>query len=253
MGQQYLKPPGRCQPGWVDAGLDRLAALLPARCVVCGQRADWRAGDGALCRPCLAGLPTNAGACSGCGLPSAEPFSGSRCPDCHFQPPPWQCCHAPLRYDFPVDRLVLQLKFGRDLAAGRALAAAMARAGPPPAPRDAVLVPVPLHRLRQWRRGYNQAAEIAGHLCRATGWPVNAGALKRVRRTRAQSGLHARQRRHNLEGAFSWRSRQPPPPVVILVDDVMTTGSTLGACTAALRRAGARRVLLWVAARSVRQ
>ncbi len=250
VAEQYLNPPGVCQPGrprWPAAVCGLLDALLPPRCVLCGDPADTADGDGALCRPCLAGLPGNPGACPRCGLPE----SGEGCRDCRIIPPPWRHVQAPIRYDFPIDRLVRRLKFGRDLAAGRALAAAMAWAGPPPVRGSAVLVPVPLHGFRRWRRGYNQAAEIALHLSKATGWPVDAGSLKRVRHTRAQSGLHARQRKTNLDGAFAWRAGRPIPDTVVLVDDVMTTGATLDACTRVARRAGARTVVLWVAARAL--
>ncbi|WP_191621313.1 ComF family protein [Marinihelvus fidelis] len=252
VGEQYLDPSPGCQPRaarWRRAGAILLDALLPAHCVLCGDRAHPGPGDHTLCRPCLHGLPGNPGACLGCGLP--HDGDSRCCRDCRLRPPPWDHVMAPLRYDFPVDRLVRQLKFARDLVSGRALAAAMAFAGPPPATGRPLLVPVPMHGFRRWRRGYNQAAELSLHLARATGWPLRTGSLIRTRHTRAQSGLGKRARRHNLDGAFDWRGPMPTRATVVLVDDVMTTGSTLDACARTAYRGGAQSVMLWVAARAL--
>lgn len=243
------------------------------RCLLCGGGA---ASDN-VCPPCLDGLPWNDDACPGCGLPLAVTEKsggesgrdgvdhlGQRCAACRARPPPWDAVVAALRYDFPADRLVRRLKFGHDPAAGRVLAAAMCRHPPSgDEPRHATdhvpptfgvgpqLVPVPLHWFRHWRRGYNQAAELGLHLRAATGWAMIATGLRRTRHTRAQSGLGARARRRNLGGAFAWHGPPLAECRVVLVDDVMTTGTTVGECADTLKRAGAGRVDVWVAARAV--
>ena len=82
--------------------------------------------------------------------------------------------------------------------------------------------------------------------------PVQPGLLRRVRRTRAQSGLDARHRRKNLEGAFALFSIHGRMEYdhVALVDDVCTTGETLAACTRVLQQAGVSTISVWVAARA---
>lgn len=115
-------------------------------------------------------------------------------------------------------------------------------------PRPDLIVPVPLHAVRRRERGYDQAALLARAFARQAGAP-DVPALSRVRATRQQSRLGARERAENLADAFralepGWvRGRQ-----VALVDDVATTGSTLAAAAQALKDAGARGVEAWTLA-----
>lgn len=115
----------------------------------------------------------------------------------------------------------------------------------------ALLVPVPLHPVRLRSRGFNQALLLARPLGRALGLPVAPRALRRIRRTQAQPGLGAAERRVNLAGAFVVCH---PATVsgrhVVLVDDVLTTGATANACAGALRAAGASRVDVYTAGRA---
>jgi ComF family protein len=115
-----------------------------------------------------------------------------------------------------------------------------------------VVVPVPLHWRRRWRRGYNQADRIARSLAARLGVPCRA-ALRRRRATRPQVGLPRTERLLNPRGAFAPRRRSvfgAGPAAdrslagrrVLLVDDVVTSGGTMGAAAEALLAAGAERV-----------
>ena len=103
---------------------------------------------------------------------------------------------------------------------------------------DAV-VPVPLHWLRRWKRGYNQAEVIASGVAECLGIPMRPDILRRVRRTRTQTRLSIAEKRANVSGAFAIPAKPPAEPTpfrhILLVDDVFTTGSTLFACFTALR------------------
>lgn len=115
--------------------------------------------------------------------------------------------------------------------------------------RPQALVPIPLHRGRLRRRGYDQSLELARPLARQLGVPLRDDLLRRVRATAAQSRLDAGARRRNLRGAFAVSAGAAAPSHVALVDDVMTTGATARSAATALLRAGVRRVDVWVRAR----
>jgi ComF family protein len=156
--------------------------------------------------------------------------------------------HAACVYSAPLDGLLPRFKFHLDLAAGRLLAQLLTEACAD-APRPQALVPVPLHRARLRRRGYDQALELAKPLARALDLPLQSRLLQRVRPTVPQSELSAAARRRNLRDAFAVDVVAALPAHVVLVDDVMTTGATLHAAARALRRAGVARVDAWVCAR----
>ena len=223
-------------------------SLLPRHCVMCGLPS----GDLNLCLPCRDDLPRNTDCCRQCALPI--PFSpGALCGDCLARPPPWSQAIAPLLYDFPVDRLVCRYKFNGSLACGSALAAELSLAVEEQCKElPALLIPVPLHRGRQFLRNFNQAELIARSVGRHVGVKAETGVLRRQRHTRAQSGLDARARRRNLRGAFRLGRRTDTlrRRHVALVDDVLTTGATLAACTGVLKRAGVKQVSVWVVARA---
>lgn len=227
--------------GWLSALIE---LVLPPHCLACG--APGQPGRD-LCAGCEGDLPWNRCACQRCALPlpRVEPVCGA----CLDQPPPWSRAVAPFAYAAPLDRLVQQMKFGGRLAAARLLGGllldALREHGEPWPDR---LVPVPLHTARLRERGYNQALELARPLAAGLGLPLAHGALRRVRATAAQTGLGARQRQRNLEAAFV--AARLTGLRIALIDDVMTTGSTLKACTRALLAAGAREVEVWVLARA---
>ena len=143
-------------------------------------------------------------------------------------------------------------KYGRVKTVRRPLGELLATALPRDERFDAV-VPVPLHWRQRWQRGFNQSELLARGIARRRGVPVIA-ALRRVRHTATQTGLSNTSRRRNVAGAFEVRHRRPVAGKrILLVDDVMTTGSTVAACAAALRRAGALRVVVLTVARADRR
>jgi ComF family protein len=113
-----------------------------------------------------------------------------------------------------------------------------------------VVVPVPLHAARLRERGYNQAALLARELARRIGLPLNERVLVRQRATTPQVGLDARQRRENVQDAFSCSSNDLAGKRVLLIDDVCTTGATLEACAVALYGGGAGSVQALTLARA---
>lgn len=103
------------------------------------------------------------------------------------------------------------------------------------------LIPVPVHRSRLLKRGYNQAEEIALRFQKELRIPVDTTLLLRNRKTKAQKALGNESRALNLYKAFSASGRSPYK-TVILIDDIYTTGATAEACTRVLLSAGVEKV-----------
>ncbi len=208
-----------------------LSPLAPPGCVACGEHA---AGSEPLCGRCRRALPW---------LGSAH----TRIAD---SLPLW----APVAHEGPARALVAALKFRGAVALAGTLAAQIVAAAPPgwlepgaeaqpPGARDPapVLVPVPLHRARRRRRGFNQAELIAAQIASRTGLGV-ADPLRRTGPPVRQVGRGRTERRRSIEDAVAVRRGALVPWTALLVDDVATTGATLAACAAALRAAGAVRI-----------
>ena len=215
---------------------------LPLRCLVCSEPG----ADGMdLCHACYAALPWNDHACPVCALPLPEGAPVASCGMCLHDAPLQTAAAATFVYAAPVDQLILRFKFHNDLAAGRLLSQLMLQRVPPFLTEP--LMPMPLHRKRLRKRGYDQALELTRPLAREMCLPLWQG-LARKRATAAQSGLDAEARQQNMRDAFAVRFA--PPKALILVDDVMTTGATLQAAVHALQGYGLRRATLWVCART---
>jgi ComF family protein len=223
---------------------------LPPRCPACGiitpepHRfcfACWQAltflGD-----PC----------CARCGLPFPYGDSTGECGRCLAEPPPFDRLRAAVAYGDVARTVVLKLKYSGRPGLAETLARFMLRHLPEEGDGEPkpLLVPVPLHRWRIWKRGYNQAALIASALSRRARIEAAPDILRRTRATPPLKGLGRRERALTVRGAFKvteeGRKRLAGRPV-ILVDDVFTSGATAGACAKALRRAGASSVsvLCW--------
>lgn len=115
------------------------------------------------------------------------------------------------------------------------------------------VIPVPLHRIRKWRRGYNQAEVIAKELADALEARLGADVLRRVRRTHSQTSLDAQARIRNVANVFRIRHLPSAPRHLLIVDDTFTTGATLAACFSVLRTALGPDVRISVATLSVVQ
>jgi ComF family protein len=243
--------------GLVRSGtVQPLAALfdlvLPPRCAGCGVIVD---GDGRFCGPCWQGLRFIAAPqCASCGEPFAyDRGADAQCGACLATPPAWDRARAALAYEGPARTALLRFKLADRQHLAGMMVPHMARAGAALLGPDALLVPVPLHRWRLWRRGFNQSALLARGLARAGLGQLAVDALVRVRATRPSVGLNPSERAANVKGAFRLASSaRVQGRAVVLIDDVLTSGATASACALALHKAGAATVDVLTWARVVR-
>ncbi|WP_246205934.1 ComF family protein [Fulvivirga aurantia] len=106
-----------------------------------------------------------------------------------------------------------------------------------------VIVPVPLHKTKLRRRGYNQSAQFAEGLSKSLNIPIDLSLLKRTKKTATQTKKTRVERWQNVEEIFKVSKKKKLTDLrVILVDDVITTGSTIESCAIALLGAGAASV-----------
>ncbi|MCA1688828.1 MAG: ComF family protein [Actinobacteria bacterium] len=221
-------------PDALQPYVSALADLFyPQRCVGC----DRRASD-LLCRTCFEALPhIGRPFCARCGMPTA--FETFVCDECKGVDFGFESARAPLRYEGVGKEIVHTLKYQGYTTVVERLAAPLMLGILDAGDRFDAVVPVPLHRSRLRRRGFNQAELLARGVAEKINAPVS-GTLQVVRRTRDQVELSAAGRRANVEGAYSARYRVRGK--VLLIDDVFTTGATMSACAGTLLRAGAKEV-----------
>ena len=227
-----------------------LDLALPRLCAACREPVD---GQG-LCPACWSKLSfITRPYCERLGIPFVyDPGPGILSMEAIADPPAYRRARAAVRFDDISRALVHALKYGDRLDLAPMMGRWLGQAGRELLAEADALVPVPLHWRRQWARRFNQSAMLAAAVSTASGVPVAAGVLKRVKPTAQQVGLSRSERAANVQGAF----RVPPEAKaavagrrLVVVDDVLTSGATVEGCAKALLRAGAANVDVLVFAR----
>ncbi len=235
--------------------------VFPPECAWCAQSLD---SQDRLCELCRGRFVSDYYRCQVCAtpLPSVVPNQDCfRCRQskCHFSQ---VVTLAPYRGD--IRRAVIMMKRKRFELLRQAIAELLAEVlladvrtnpglcgDPPPKNEDPLLIPIPYH----WTHGLSSAAATAECLCRAisakTNWPIALRAVRRIRKTEKQGLLSWSERAANVHNAFSVISPQTVAnKSIFLVDDVLTCGATAGELARLLKKAGAAKVIVVVAARA---
>jgi ComF family protein len=219
--------------------------VFPPRCPLCGEGLTAQPG---LCAACwnelvIPGEP----ACALCQRPFGDSVSAaSVCAPCLAAPPRHDGVAAGTLYNDTSRRLVLAFKHGGRIALAPMLARLIS-ARLPFVDGEWLVVPVPLHRWRLWRRGFNQAALLGREIARQRGAELVVDALHRRKATPVLGGLGRKARSRALAGAIAVELRRQTKVSgrkIVLVDDVLTSGATSDACVSALKRAGAEKVVI---------
>lgn len=194
--------------------------------------------------------------CVVCGFPfDFEIEKGACCASCLESRPPFESARAAVKYNDASRRLVLGFKHGDQMHMARTFIPWLKAAGAQMLPEADYIMPVPLHRLRLFRRRYNQSAVIARDLARQSDISALLDALLRTRATPPQGRLSAKDRHKNVKSAFVVNPAHVAKiqgKTIVLIDDVYTTGATVKECTKALLGAGAHKVHVLCVARVVK-
>ncbi len=221
--------------------------LFPGQCILCLDAAP---SGCLLCAPCTDELPLNDRGCNRCGKPL--PVSTPLCGECQKSPPAFDSVRTLYRYTTPVDHLIHQLKYDGKLHLARLFGEQLRAAAPGWVRKTGMpdlILPVPLHRSRMRKRGFNQSIEVARLAAKHLGIKLEYELVKRIRKTEPQTELPLKKRKRNVRGAFAVNGSLKGLSVVI-VDDVITSGHTVGELARVLKVAGAKQIWVWGIARA---
>lgn len=230
--------------------------LLPRVCIICGKKL--MLDEEHLCLGCRLGLPftyywdrthnpmaDKFNAILQSGLEAAWAEEGESMEICRdHERYAYACALFFYRSDAEFSRITQEIKYYGNISIGQHFGLMLGkRMAACNHFRDAsMVIPVPLHWRRKWKRGYNQAEVIADAVAAGLGVPMRTDLLARTRHTKTQTRLDVAGKAANVNGAFKVRDTDAALGLaessaghIILVDDVFTTGATLNACHTALR------------------
>lgn len=226
----------------LQAAADAAVTLLfPRRCPVCDQPVKpWNA---LICRECAPKLTyVRSPRCFKCGKHIGD-GGKEYCDDCASRPHLFDSGRALFSYR-SVSASIARFKYhGRREYAACYAACMQEQLGDfIRSCRADALVPVPLHKSRLRKRGYNQALALAEELSARTGIPVCGDLIERAKKTTPMKDLSAAERQNNLKKAFKILRNDVELNIIIIIDDIYTTGSTIDAMSRELKKAGVERI-----------
>lgn len=227
--------------------------IFPPQCISCRELVE---ETGGLCSVCWEQIEfLSQPQCHVCGFPFELHIEGeTTCGNCIKRRPYYNMARAVFAYDDKSSGLIIGFKYSDKIYASDPFARWMVRAGGDMIKESDMVIPVPLHRMRLFKRRYNQSALLAHSIARLTALEVRTDILLRRKNTKPQAGMTYSQRMTNVTGAFGINSKYKDAikgKTILLIDDVITTGATIEACTRTMLRAGAKNVNVLTLARTV--
>lgn len=240
---------------WLQAALD---FVFPAECTYCHKFS----GDDRVaifCQSCWDKIAIISGpVCPQCGQPYVSEVALQKTPHfmcgaCRTRKIFFDRAVTTAYYETVLKEAIHQFKFNHKTGLGKHLAQLMIDhlSEELAISQYHAILPVPLHKIRQRRRGYNQSAILARHIARHYQIPLIVNNLVRIRYTDSQALLKGQKARQaNVKNAF--RVTHPTSLCdkhVILIDDVLTTGATVNECSKTLKEAGVKSILVFTLSR----
>ncbi len=225
--------------------------LYPANCVLC--KTPLLVAEMHVCRLCSKKIqPLAQPLCLKCARP-IPPFDGhASCASCRSERPYYDRGFALVEYDEPAKSIFHQIKFERKPWLFEIYTHLLTQSFSSFFNDYELIIPVPLDRARERKRGFNQALMIAKMIKRIHSSELAIEKIvKKTKHTAPQSQLKREHRLNNLTGAF--KLAQPKAVAgknILLIDDIFTTGSTINECARILKENGAGRVDFFTLARS---
>jgi len=233
---------------WFDTCLD---VLFPPRCAVCNVH-QTRCGEMSICKGCRESIrEVEEPVCSTCGMELyAQGAANPICGECLKNNPPFEFARSLFYYNDEIRTLLSNLKYKQDTSVLSAIGELVRECDLSAYEICDYIIPVPLHKKRLQKRGFNQALLLA-KVCFGSSDPrIKTTVLRRTRNTVPQVSLGGKERRRSLKNAFSVTAGiDLSGTTVCLVDDVYTTGTTVSECCRGLLSSGAVKVLVLTLAR----
>ncbi len=226
--------------------------LFPPMCPYCAQRLEL---PHRICPKCFAKIRfIDNPKCDCCGRPfDFKVYGETLCGKCLTTRNAYDKVRAAFLYDQFSRIPILTFKNADRTELAKTLTHFLFTAGQELFPQTDVIVAVPIHRYRLFKRTYNQSAVLARLLSARIKKPFLAGVLYRIRPTKSQGHLSPTKRKRNVANAFRVKSNKHlKGRSVLLIDDVFTTGATANECAKALKRAGAKNVFVLTIAMVIR-
>jgi ComF family protein len=221
--------------------------ILVRCCELCGTCGTCTRVSASICQNCLDDLPTITSCCSICSKQLPTPGICGSCLQTH---PPVEKTISALKYLYPADYLIKNIKYNQRFSALLVLTAMLSnKIALTSSNLPEVMLPIPLHYSRFYKRGFNQSTVMCKTLSRLLKIKYDDRLIQRSRYTLPMHTLNPAQRKSNVRGAFKVRHRFSYKSIAI-VDDVITSGATGYELARLLKAQGAEHVELWSLARA---
>ena len=165
-----------------------------------------------------------------------------------------------MAYEYPLTPLIHKFKYRRNLTSGKLLGQFLAEYISNCAQNNSdwqmpdVIIPTPMHWMRRWQRGFNQAEILGSYVASELKLPLATDIIQRKQRTPSQKELTRAERQKNLRKAFAISPNNQQKIIgkhIALIDDVVTTTATARELSQLLIKAGAADVQIWALARTM--